>query len=125
MKQMQEIRWAKAYNEELGTKDEDGYYDYAYCYYTYRFCLPDKSEVMARRYTDTPEKCAVFMPITTASEARLEQLQNWICCISKFLLEHEGVGGIEHFTRQQGYQCIDSTELSCDLSDVAFQEIKG
>lgn len=125
MERTEEIRWTKTYNEELGTKDEDGFYDYAYCYYVYRFHLPDKSEVMARRYADIPEKCAVFIPITNANEAGLGQLKSWICGIGKFLLENEGVREIEHFTLQKGYQSIDSTELSCELSNFSFQEIKA
>jgi hypothetical protein len=33
------IIWGKKYYEELGEKDQEGFYDYAYHYYIYFACL--------------------------------------------------------------------------------------
>ena len=52
------IYWNKTYYEDLGTKDADGFYDYAYCYYLYRFIIEDNITYVIRRYIDTPDKCA-------------------------------------------------------------------
>ncbi|RZJ61885.1 MAG: hypothetical protein EOO58_01285 [Hymenobacter sp.] len=54
------IRWGKKYYEELGGKDQDGFYDYAYRYYIYLFYLPDRNRVRVKRYMDTPNECSLF-----------------------------------------------------------------
>ena len=49
----------KEYFEDLGTKDSDGYYDYAYRYWVYWFDL-DGRKYRARVYTDSPEEADVM-----------------------------------------------------------------
>ena len=49
----------KEYCEDLGERDSEGYYDYAYCYWVYWFDL-DGRNYRARIYTDTPEEADVM-----------------------------------------------------------------
>ena len=44
---------SKEYREDLGTKDADGFYDYAYCYWEYTFDFGGR-RYRARIYTDSP-----------------------------------------------------------------------
>ena len=125
MKQIIEIHWAKVYEEELSTKDADGFYDYAYCYYIYEFQLPDKSLIRARRYTDSLEQCSIFIPTDKENNAELMQLGNCICGISKFLIQMEGIVKITHFTSDKGYQAIDAAKLNCQFTDFLFLERKA
>jgi hypothetical protein len=50
---------SKEYFEDLGTRDQDGYYDYAYRYWVYEFDL-DGRRYGAKVYTDEPEAAYVM-----------------------------------------------------------------
>jgi hypothetical protein len=51
----------KEYREDLGTKDADGFYDYAYCYWEYTFAFGGR-RYRARIYADSPEDaCVIYL----------------------------------------------------------------
>jgi hypothetical protein len=50
---------AKEYREDLGTKDADGYYDHAYCYWEYTFAF-GACRYRARIYTGSSEDAGVI-----------------------------------------------------------------
>jgi hypothetical protein len=54
-----ELVVTKEYREDLGTKDEDGSYDYDYRYWVYRFDV-DGRRYRARIYVDSPEDASVM-----------------------------------------------------------------
>ena len=49
----------KEYREDLGIRNEDGYYEYAYRYWVYWFDL-DGRRYRARVYTDSPDEADVM-----------------------------------------------------------------
>ena len=49
----------KEYFEDLGERDDEGYYDYAYRYWVYWFDL-DGRHYRARIYTDMPDEADVM-----------------------------------------------------------------
>lgn len=51
------IYWNKKYYEDLGEKDDEGFYDYVYRYFDFWFNLPEKQAIRARIYTDETSKC--------------------------------------------------------------------
>jgi hypothetical protein len=55
------ISWRKEYCEDLGEKDKNGYFDYAYRYFVYTFYLPNNGLIKIRQYTDSITECALFI----------------------------------------------------------------
>jgi hypothetical protein len=54
------VTFEKTYHEDLGTKGEDGLYDYAYCYHIYEFYYGNKSKIIARRYIYNQDECSII-----------------------------------------------------------------
>jgi hypothetical protein len=93
------IKWSKAYHEDIGEEDENGFFDYAYRYYVYCFYFPDKTMLKARRYTDTSDECALyFFEADGQWEGQLsEKLLQYLPLVVDFLSVNEGVKQFSYF----------------------------
>jgi hypothetical protein len=123
---MEKISWIKEYHEDLGTKDKQGVYDYAYRYYIYWFTLPNKQKIKVRRYTDTPDHSSIFLPDEDlAIKKALDKLpsKNYIFGIIHFLLKKEGVKTIDYYN--MGYKSIDLKNVKNNFNEFNFEEAKG
>ncbi len=122
---MEKIVWSKKYEEDLGSKDENGLYDYAYRYFTYWFTLPNNERIRGRRYTDTLENCSLHIALDDLerkSDPRSSQMVAYVSGIINFLLATEGVKKIEYFS--QAYKPVDLTTIKDNLKDFSFEEEK-
>ena len=126
VKSMEKISWTKEYQEDLSERGEDGSYDYAYRYYIYWFSLPDKQKIKARRYTDTPDHCSLFIELDDISgKTALEKSasKRYIFAIVNFLLTKEGVKTVDYYN--MGYKAIDLKKVKSNMKDVTFEEVKS
>lgn len=122
---MEKIVWTKEYQEDLGTKDKSGGYDYAYRYYIYYFYLPNKTKIKVRQYTDSLDQCSIFFQDEDLAEKKaLEKSpsKNYIFAIIHFLLKKEGVKTIDYYN--MGYKSIDLKTVPNNLKDFTF-ELRG
>lgn len=128
---METIIWNKEYREDLGTKDANGYYDYAYCYYVYWFLLPDKRLIRIRRYTDTSEECSLFGfyelsdPSSVTENLTEESIYKppYISKIIKFMIDKEETTHFKYFAHE--YIDIKVSKLNLSLpSDCSLIEGK-
>ena len=122
---MEKIGWTKEYHEDLGSKDEKGWYDYAYRYYIYMFFLPNNSKIRVRRYTDTPDHCSLFLPDEDLAEKKAldkSPSKNYIYGIINFLLKKENLKTIDYYNL--GYKSIDLNKVNNNLKDFTFEEKK-
>ena len=123
---MERIIWNKEYHEDLGVKDKQGGYDYAYRYYIYWFTLPNKQKIKVRRYTDTPDQCSIFLSSEdSVGKKALDKSpsKNYIFAIIHFLLKNEGIKTIDYFS--EGYRSIDLSKVTNNLKAFIFEESKG
>lgn len=123
---MEKIIWTKEYQEDLGTEDEKGWYDYAYRYYIYWFTLPNKQKIEVRRYTDTPDECSIFLPSEdSVGKKSIEKSpsKNYIFGIIHFLLKKEGLKTIDYFS--EGYRSVDLTKVQNNFNQLNFVELKN
>ncbi len=123
---MEKIVWTKEYQEDLGTKDERGWYDYAYRYYIYWFYLPNNSKIKVRRYKDSPDHGSLFLPDEDlAAKKALEKSlsRQYIFGIINFLLKNEGLKTIDYYN--MGYKSIDLSNVENNLKNFTFELRKG
>lgn len=92
---------SKEYLEDLGERDDDGYYDYAYCYWAYSSDFGDR-EYWARVYTDTPKEAGVGGPLGRVGPGSRADVEE----IARYLRANEGVEVVK-ILGPSGYQPID------------------
>jgi hypothetical protein len=119
-KLVKKILWSKTYHEDVGEKDSDGYYDYAYCYHIYLFSLPDRRTLRVRRYTDTPDQCSLFMDLKELTRMQDTETLDHVHAIINFLMAKEGVKKVDYFSG--GYKSIDLTKVQQNLKAFTFEE---
>lgn len=120
---MEKITWSKEYQEDLGTKDKHGGYDYAYRYYIYWFYLPNKTKVKVRRYTDTPDECSLFLPdedLAIKKALDKSPSKKYIFAVINFLLKIEGAKTIDYYN--MGYKSIDLSKVNNNLKEFVFEK---
>ena len=83
---MTELTVAREYLEDLGEQDDEGYYEYEYRYWIYRFSL-DGRNYRARIYTHSPEEADVLGTDGT----RHAQYEEDLRMIAAFLRREAGV----------------------------------
>lgn len=119
---MGKITWTKKYEEDLGTKDEKGWYDYEYRYYTYWFTLPDNQKIRARSYTYQLEHCSIYVSLDnldSKNDIQMLKLKAYIFAIINFLLTTQGIKTINYFN--EAYKPVDLTAVINNLSDFVFE----
>ena len=122
---MKKIIWSKTYQEDKGAETEDGSYGYDYRYFTYWFALPDKQKIRARRYTDTPDQCAIYVSLDDLQRKNNSEplkTKDAVFGIINFLTKIEGVKKVEYFSG--GYKPVDLTKMKNNLKDFTFVEDK-
>jgi hypothetical protein len=119
-KPIKKILWSRTYHEDVGEKDSDGSYDYAYCYYIYLFSLPDRRTLRMRRYTDTPDQCSLFMDLKELTRMQDTETLDHVHAIINFLIAKEGVKKVDYFSG--GYKSIDLTKVQQNLKAFTFEE---
>jgi hypothetical protein len=96
---MNTIKWSKEYHEDIGEEDENGFFDYVYRYFIYRFYLPNKMLIGARRYTDEIDECAFYF--YEADEQLIkqvsEELRKYLPCVIKFMTVNQEVKQFIYF----------------------------
>ncbi|MGI4733878.1 MAG: hypothetical protein ACRYG7_01740 [Janthinobacterium lividum] len=120
---VQIIKWNKRYYEDLGTMDEDGLFDYAYCYFIYLFYFPGNYEVRVRRYTDTINECSIFLPAGNLKSQNVKEVlpkTTVLSAIVHFMKITQEVTQFNYFTGN--YMPVYPTELENNLSDFSFVE---
>ena len=117
------IKWSKKYYEELGEKDQDGFYEYAYRYFIYWFYLPNKFKIRIRNYTDEILEGSLFLCKKDGPVKEFEIDSTFISAILAFMYTKQGV---IHFTLfDGGYKPIDLTGLKDNSKDFSFVEIEA
>jgi hypothetical protein len=91
----------KEYCEDLGTKDRDGYYDYAYRYWVYWFDV-DGRKYRARVYTDSPEEADVM----DIDGSRPRQYDDDLRTIAEYMRREAGVKTILALGASGGFEPI-------------------
>ncbi|ABG58425.1 hypothetical protein [Cytophaga hutchinsonii] len=122
---MEKIFWTKEYQEDVGTKDEQGWYDYAYRYYIYWFTFPNRQKIKVRRYTDTPDHCSIFLPeedLAIKKALDKSPSKNYIFGVVNFLLKKEGAKTIDYYN--MGYKSIDLSKVRNNRNEFVFEEGK-
>lgn len=117
------IKWTKKYHEDLGTKDKDGFYSYAYCYYIYEFFLPDNDIIKFRQYTDTADKCSMFFPLDELiqkTDSVSKEKVNSISAIINFMRTDSGIEKFEFFNG--GYKPVDLDRLVNRFTEFSFEQ---
>ena len=96
---MNTINWSKEYHEDIGGQDENGFFDYAYRYFIYHFYLPNKTRIVARRYTDAIEECAFYFCETNEQLMTQisEELLRYLPCVVDFMTVNQGVKQFIYF----------------------------
>jgi hypothetical protein len=93
------INWSKEYHEDIGEKDEKGFFTYVYRYFIYHFYLPNKTLIRGRQYTDTINECAFYF--SGADEQLLKQLNEelvrYLPCVVDFMAKNQGVTKLLYF----------------------------
>jgi hypothetical protein len=119
---MKIVKWSKEYHEDIGEEDENGFFDYVYRYFTYRFYLPDKTIITVRRYTDTIDECAFYF--SGADEQSMkqidEELLEYLPCVVDFIIRSQGVTKLLYFNGS--YLPLVLTEDKCS-DEISLVEI--
>lgn len=115
------IKWSKKYYEELGEKDQEGFYEYAYCYFTYSFYLPNKFEIIIRNYTDEGLEGSLFLYKDNKPVKEFEIDPTFISAILAFMYTKQNIIYFNLF--DGGYKLIDLKDLEDNPSDFSFVEI--
>ena len=89
----------KEYCEDLGERDDEGYYDYAYRYWVYSFSL-DGRNYRARIYTDTPGEADVM----GTDETRHRQYEEDLRVIGTYLRGEAGIRTILTLGASGGFE---------------------
>jgi hypothetical protein len=76
----------KEYHEDLGTKDEEGYYDFAYRYWIYSFDIGGRS-YRARVYTHSQEEADVM----DIDGSRPREFEDEVRMIAEYMRRESGV----------------------------------
>ena len=84
----------KEFREDLGTKDDEGTYDYAYRYWVYWFDL-DGRKYRARVYTDSPEEASVM----NLDSGRPTQYRDDLQTIGDYMRREAGIRTISALAR--------------------------
>jgi len=101
----------KEYREDLGEKDAEGYYDYAYRYWVISFDFGDRTYA-GRIYTDRRDEASITGPFRTAEKRSQRDLE----AMARYLVEVEGVRQVLTLTdpsgklpmnRKGGYRPVD------------------
>lgn len=122
------IIWNKKYHEDVGTKDSEGFYDYAYQYYIYWFSLPEGGKLKIRSYTDNPTKFDLFGiydnlgAISNQIDDRFVYSEKCIAAIIQFIKEKEDVKTFTYFNEE--YLPLDLNKISTPLNYYQFNETK-
>ena len=116
------IKWNKTYHEDLGTIDQDGFYDYAYQYFLYSFYLPEKFKIVLRNYTYTNLEGSLFLYKDNKPVKESEVDIAFISAILAFMYTKQG---IIHFSLFDGaYKPIDLAGLKDNSADFSFVRIE-
>jgi hypothetical protein len=115
------IKWSKKYYEELGEKDQNGFYEYAYRYFIYWFYLPDKFRIRIKNYTDEILEGSLFLFKENEPANKAEIDPTFISAILAFMHTKQGV--IRFTLFDGGYKPIDLTRLKDNSKDFSFVEI--
>ena len=121
---METIKWSKKYQEDLGTKDSEGFYDYAYCYYTYWFLLPDDTKIRGRQYADTPGKCSLYISLDDLegkNDMKTIKKLDYVSAIINFLRTYHEAVQFNYFNGT--YNVIDSNKIKNNLENFSFEEV--
>ena len=86
---MADLIVSKEYREDLGERDEHGYYDFEYRYWWYTIEI-DRRNYVARIYTDTPAEASVMDVDGTRHPEYNDDLQT----IAAYLQRQADVGTI-------------------------------
>jgi hypothetical protein len=118
------ISWRKEYYEDLGEKDENGYFDYAYRYFIYTFYLPNNGLIIIRQYTDSLTECALYICYDyQGGHFNREPLSeiDYVSDIISFMRKKDQ--GITNFSRFNGkYVPINMSELRVKKEGTIFVE---
>ncbi|WP_223650352.1 hypothetical protein [Hymenobacter psoromatis] len=118
------IRWNKKYYEDLGEKDENGFFDYAYYYFIYSFYLPDKEIIRVRQYADTLGACHLFLYGDCLRKQINEVPPEEVAYIAAVVNFIRATGKVIEFTYFNGsYIPLDLKKLKSNLTDFSFIEI--
>lgn len=96
---MAELAVTKEYFEDLGERDDEGYYDFAYRYWVYSFDL-DGRHYRARIYTDTPDEADVMGTDGTRHPEQEDDLR----VIRAYLRDEVGVRTMLTLGRSGGFE---------------------
>lgn len=118
---MNSIEWSKGYHEDIGEKDENGFFDYVYQYFIYHFYLPGIT-IIGRRYTDELDERAFYF--YGADEQLIkqigEELMRHLPCIVDFMTVTQGVKQFIYFNGEYSPLVLKEDK---DLSTYSFVEI--
>jgi hypothetical protein len=95
----------KEYFEDLGTKDRDGFYDYAYRYWDYVFDLGGR-KYCARIYTDEPEATYVM----DLDSSRPREYDDDLRVIGEYMRGEANVATILALGSSGGYEAVITFE---------------
>lgn len=116
------VKWNKVYYEELGEKDQNGFYDYAYHYWVYLFSFPSGDKIRAKKYMDEPDECSLFLFDALSeciNDAILTKLDN-ISAVINFLRATQNSSRFTYFNH--GYELVDLNKIKENMSDFLFVE---
>jgi hypothetical protein len=102
---------SKEYYEDLGTRDDQGRYEYAYKWFGYEFDFGDR-QYWAKVYTDTPDEAAVGGVSGVGGRAipRSDlQATRDLQAIARYFKEVEGIQLVK-VGRSAGYEPLDELE---------------
>jgi hypothetical protein len=121
------IPWSKNYYEDLGEKDEEGFFDYAYRYFIYEFYLPNNYQISVRQYCDTIHQGHLFLSANNFlfAESIAQQNDNflkkaaYISAIIDFMSATQAISEFDYFVDTYRSIAIDLNEVS----DFSFIEM--
>ena len=118
------IIWGKKYYEELGEKDQEGFYDYAYHYYIYLFRLPDGNKIRIKRYMDTPNECSLFFSnyFYKLIDDEFIETQDVISAVIAFMRMTQAVNQFDYFNGD--YRPINLENLKDNFNTFSFIEME-
>lgn len=123
----QVITWTKQYAEDLGEQDEAGFFDYAYCYFSYSFCLPDGARLQARQYTHTRDECALYTGAYYSPQeasAKAPRRATYLAAILGFLRATQGITKFSYLS-SEGYKELILNEPVESTAGISFLEDAG
>ena len=95
----------KEYHEELGEKDADGFYDYAYRYWVYWFDL-DGRRYRVRIYIDEPSNASVM----EMDAGRAREYEDDLRAIAGYLRREAGIRTVSALSSSGGFEPVISFE---------------